>query len=357
MSSNLWTSPDLWSALGTATFNQGGNIISTAMANDANEDMQRRQNAWNLEQWNRNNAYNHPAAQMQRLKASGLNPDLMYGQNAGGAMGNSSSPAQGSNPIPKQPFRFDLDPTMLAQIKLLHSQAYKNNMDGKVSDIKAENDEKLDFVERLIKMGLDQEQTTYLQSEWQKNHKLMDQIDQNILNMKEQWSIFHEQVNTQVAQTQLFIQQGQTQEAARWLYLAQKEGQELNNEQQRIVNQYLPKKLQSEIDRNYAEAKNALAAADEHEAGAMLKTEQAASEKENRELIKANTGKVKQQTKTEIFVTEQKEVQAQFEKLNQTMGVIEKGASAIEKLTGSVENMAGAAEKSTKAVKNIVPIL
>lgn len=350
-------SPELWAGIASAGLNQGGNIISTAMANSANEDMQRRQNAWNLQQWHRNNAYNHPAAQMQRLKAAGLNPDLMYGQNAGASMGNSSSPAQGSNPIPKQPFRMDLDPLMYSQIKLLQSQTYKNNMDGKISDIQAENDEKLSYTERLIKMGLDEEQTTYLQSEWQKNHKLMDQIDQNILNMREQWSIFHEQINTQVAQTNLLIQQGQKEEAARWLYMAQLDGQELSNEQQRIVNQYLPQKLQSEINRNYAEAKNALAAAKEHEAGATLKTEQAASEKENRELIKANTDKVKQQTKTEIFVTEQKKVQAGFEKLNQTMSVIEKGATAMEKLTGSVENMAGAAEKSTKAVKNIVPIL
>lgn len=123
-------SPELWAALGTATLNQGGNIISTAMANSANEDMQRRQNAWNLEQWNRNNAYNHPAAQMQRLKAAGLNPDLMYGQNAGGAMGNSSSPAQGSNPIPKQPFQMQLDPLMLAQIKNIEADTELKNADS-----------------------------------------------------------------------------------------------------------------------------------------------------------------------------------------------------------------------------------
>lgn len=348
---------DLGASIGSAVLGTGANIISTAMTDRANERMQQQQNAWNLEQWERNNAYNSPAAQMQRLKAAGINPDIMYGQNAGGASGNSASPAQGSNPIPKQPFRMDLDPLMFAQLKLLQAQTYKNNMDGKVSDIQAQNDEELSYVERLTKLGIDREQITYLQSEWQKNHKLMDQIDQNILNMKEQWSIFHEQVNTQVAQTNLLINQGQKEEAARWLYLAQLDGQELSNEQQRIVNQYLPKKLQSEIDRNYAEARNALKAAEEHEAGATLKLEQAASEKENRELIKANTGKVKQQTKTEVFVTEQKEVQAKFEKLNQTMGVIEKGASAMEKLTGSVDNMAGAAEKSTKAVKNVIPIL
>ena len=344
----------LWDLAG-AVVGTGANIVSTAMTNRANERMQQQQNAWNLEQWNRNNEYNSPAAQMQRLKAAGINPDLMYGQNAGGASGNSSSPAQGSNPIPKQPFQ--LDPLLFAQLRLLDAQTYKNNMDGKVADIQAQNDEEFSYLQRLVDLGIGEEQIHYLQSEWQKNHKLIDQIDQNILNMKEQWSIFHEQINTQVAQTNLLIEQGQTQEAARWLYLAQKEGQELSNEQQRIVNQYLPKKLQSEIDLNYANAKNALSAAKEHEAGALLKTEQSESEKENRKLITANTANVKAKTKTEIFVSEQQKIKAQYEKINQTMGVIEKGAHSLEMLTGSMQNVAGAAEKSTKAVKNIVPIL
>ena len=77
-------SPEFWTAVATAGTNQIGNIISTAMANDANERMQHEQNKWNLEQWNRNNAYNSPAAQMQRFKAAGLNPDLMYQQGTPG---------------------------------------------------------------------------------------------------------------------------------------------------------------------------------------------------------------------------------------------------------------------------------
>lgn len=123
-------SPELFGGVATAAINQVGNIISTSMTNAANERMQQEQNKWNLEQWNRNNAYNHPAAQMQRLKAAGLNPDLMYGQNAGGAMGNSSAPAQGSNPIPKQPFQMQLDPLMLAQIKNIEADTKLKTSDA-----------------------------------------------------------------------------------------------------------------------------------------------------------------------------------------------------------------------------------
>lgn len=124
-------SAELWASLGTATLNQTGNIISTAMANAANERMQHEQNKWNLEQWNRNNVYNSPAAQMQRFKAAGLNPDLMYQQ---GTPGISSAPAQGSNPIPKQPFQMQLDPLMLAQLKNIEADTELKKSDSNQKD-------------------------------------------------------------------------------------------------------------------------------------------------------------------------------------------------------------------------------
>lgn len=49
----------------------------------ANRSMQREQNQadrdFALAQWNRENEYNNPKAQMERLKAAGLNPNLAYG--------------------------------------------------------------------------------------------------------------------------------------------------------------------------------------------------------------------------------------------------------------------------------------
>ena len=40
------------------------------------------QNQWNVEQWERENEYNDPSAQMARYVKAGLNPDLIYGQGA-----------------------------------------------------------------------------------------------------------------------------------------------------------------------------------------------------------------------------------------------------------------------------------
>lgn len=65
-----------------------------------NQMLARQQNQWNLEQWQRENYYNSPAAQMARLRAAGLNPDLMYGQ---GTTGNSFGSPEMTSGAPSEP--------------------------------------------------------------------------------------------------------------------------------------------------------------------------------------------------------------------------------------------------------------
>lgn len=64
---------------------------SQARANNMNLQIMREQNQWNLEQWQRENAYNLPSAQMARLKAAGLNPNMVYA-NGGAQTAAASSP-------------------------------------------------------------------------------------------------------------------------------------------------------------------------------------------------------------------------------------------------------------------------
>lgn len=45
-----------------------------------NMNLAKQQNQWNIEQWNRENAYNTPSAQKERIKDAGLNADMLYGQ-------------------------------------------------------------------------------------------------------------------------------------------------------------------------------------------------------------------------------------------------------------------------------------
>lgn len=79
------------SAVG-AVVGAGLNMLSTVFQNRYNRKQADKEYQRNLEQWNRENEYNSPSAQMQRLKEAGLNPNLMYA-NANGANTSAGSPA------------------------------------------------------------------------------------------------------------------------------------------------------------------------------------------------------------------------------------------------------------------------
>lgn len=73
--------------------------------NQWNREMAEMEFQRNLDMWNRNNAYNAPQAQMERLKAAGLNPNLVYG--TGTVSGNTS----GQIPKYQAPqMRWDVEP-------------------------------------------------------------------------------------------------------------------------------------------------------------------------------------------------------------------------------------------------------
>ena len=68
------------------------NLAISRETNAYNYLLASKQNDWNVEQWNRENAYNTPSAQRQRLLDAGLNPNLMLnGGDAGNARGLDSS--------------------------------------------------------------------------------------------------------------------------------------------------------------------------------------------------------------------------------------------------------------------------
>lgn len=77
---------------GVAAATSGANMGFQGNMNRKNrafaEKMYRQQYQDELEFWRMNNQYNHPTAQMERLRNAGLNPHLVYGN---GAIGNSSS--------------------------------------------------------------------------------------------------------------------------------------------------------------------------------------------------------------------------------------------------------------------------
>ncbi|AKI26950.1 DNA pilot protein VP2 [Microviridae Fen7918_21] len=75
-----------------------GDVANLFGQNAANKQQQKyNTNMYNLQRqqslsdWNMQNTYNAPQAQMQRLKAAGLNPNLVYGQGVQGATGQSGA--------------------------------------------------------------------------------------------------------------------------------------------------------------------------------------------------------------------------------------------------------------------------
>lgn len=83
--------------------NAGSQIIGSAINANAQKDINEQQIAWAMQNyqmsrqdaidfWNRENEYNSPKNQMQRLREGGLNPHLVYGNGATATGGSISSP-------------------------------------------------------------------------------------------------------------------------------------------------------------------------------------------------------------------------------------------------------------------------
>lgn len=137
-----------------------GNAINQMLGQIGN----RRQNHRMVEFWKMNNAYNHPSEQRKRLQEAGLNPALMYGQNAGGVAGNSPAPPRptpppqisiGSNPIDEimkyKRFKLETDNLramnndLLASAEVKNAQALKTASEAKVKSRTVE-----EAIERII---------------------------------------------------------------------------------------------------------------------------------------------------------------------------------------------------------------
>lgn len=89
---------------GASLLGQGINAISQGAMNKKSREWQEKmygiQRQDSLADWAMQNEYNHPSSQMARLRAAGLNPNLVYGHGADTTSGSVRSSDTGSwNPI------------------------------------------------------------------------------------------------------------------------------------------------------------------------------------------------------------------------------------------------------------------
>jgi len=98
-------------AAGIGAATSGANAIATGKMNkktrEWNERMFAMQRKQSIADWNRQNEYNSPAAQMARLKEAGLNPNLVYGRGAD----NISAPVRSTDVKGWNPNPVEFDPS------------------------------------------------------------------------------------------------------------------------------------------------------------------------------------------------------------------------------------------------------
>lgn len=99
---------------GAGLASQGLNTLSTGLANK--KAYKRAQSMRDYD-----NTYNSPAEQMKRLKAAGLNPNMVYGG------GNTSIASSGKTPTPEAP-QFDLQGIVHESINAMKTMAETDNL-------------------------------------------------------------------------------------------------------------------------------------------------------------------------------------------------------------------------------------
>lgn len=117
---------------------QAAGMITASNTSSDDRKLVRQQNElsrkWNEEMWNKQNAYNTPSAQIERLIDAGLNPALAYGDitgalasNVNGTYGQSSTnPHQGASSMLEAAKLFQQQGITNSQIELNKSQAEAN---------------------------------------------------------------------------------------------------------------------------------------------------------------------------------------------------------------------------------------
>lgn len=116
----------------TQTLNNAANMMAQGNVNRKtrkwNEKMMDRQRQWAQEDWNKLNEYNHPSAQMARLREAGLNPNLVYGKGADVTADSvRGTETKAWNPKASQ-VSFDARSSMFANTDLAMKQAQVDNL-------------------------------------------------------------------------------------------------------------------------------------------------------------------------------------------------------------------------------------
>ena len=215
-----------------------------------NKKLQDNAFAHNVEMWNMQNAYNTPSAQMERLQAAGLNPNLVYGN--GGATNTATDyPKYQAGEAPQVANIRNASRQLALQgfqtalnAKLQEAQAANLNADtelkGTQSQLTAVQKE-IAMIDKQFQQGTLDKRTQFQLEKWKQDLILgRNQIklgDQQVTLNQKQMEKLDAETNSIVSRTKLT---------------------DVQAEQISVIVQYLPQMLQSQINSNNANAYNAI---------------------------------------------------------------------------------------------------
>lgn len=206
-----------------------------------------RSSQFQKEMWQKQNEYDSPKAQVQRLVEAGLNPNLFGGDNTSGAFGAASAPSASANmphgsaathgsSLPVAPPTYTNPLLEAAQIRNLNSQSDKLNSD---TDLNKANKQRL---QELLSGEKEIQRLQILSHEFDLEKLKPQQVD-NLIAQTNNLNKNSESLDAQIAKFQQEVKNLLAQENLTWEQVSRA----------KIENESLPEYLQSEIARNFSE--------------------------------------------------------------------------------------------------------
>ena len=217
--------------------------------------MQNMQNAWNLAQWNRENEYNSPAAQVQRVREAGLNPYFESGVGTGEASSLQSSAAslpamQAMQAGEVKPLDFSgvtSGVQAFMQNQLLQTQIDRGAADARIAEANARV-QSLRNAHDLLKIANDASKSEY--------ERDMARSVLNVQKATEQNQIYHSSLLNDISQQQVYELQEKIS------------GQNIQNKIAAIDSHYRARMNAAQLRSYQANINQAFAAARAHDASA-----------------------------------------------------------------------------------------
>lgn len=193
--------PEVGSAIVGAVGSMAGNVYNSIVGKDNSaqafsrqKELMAIQQRYAVENWQRETGYNDPAAQMERLRRAGLNPNLVYGNGAAGltAPSTAAPTAPGAPMTPSAPADFSSIATEAAQVAQAIATAKKSGSETVAQNL--ENKYLLETLkERVRSVGL--------ANDWTEQD--LRRMDQEITNYTNQWSLWANQIEQMRSQKKL----------------------------------------------------------------------------------------------------------------------------------------------------------